>query len=441
MMTRSRWNRLRLRKMGPEKIGRLGLVCCLMIAVLPVLASDDLLRLELSNGHEVEIKRFRGGSSTTILWLPSERGFSAAHQFHGAALAGLGHEVWLADLHSTYFVQPGHGSIAQFPLDDIVALIEAAVAESSGRVLLLSSSRGAQSALIAAREWQLRNPGNSSIAGVVLLHAHLYSARPAPGESARYLPIVQATNLPVFLLAAQYSTKASRLGELATALGVGGSRVYSQLLAGVQGGFYTREAALNSDRDEAAKLAFAANMDRAASVLTRVKPPAAAVVTSLDTRQLGLTSRAEPVLTAVTSALAAPPLSLTDLDGHPFKLEDHAGRIVLVNFWASWCRPCVTEIPSLHRLDATLADDDFRIVTVNVGEDRERVAEFLQQVPVELPVLMDYDASTSKDWMIYVYPSSYLVDHQGKIRYAYLGALEWDSIENLKIVRSLLSKR
>jgi thiol-disulfide isomerase/thioredoxin len=139
--------------------------------------------------------------------------------------------------------------------------------------------------------------------------------------------------------------------------------------------------------------------------------------------------------------LAAPPLNLTDLDGHPFKLEDHAGRIVLVNFWASWCRPCVEEIPSLHRLDATLANDDFRIVTVNVGEDRERVAEFLQQVPVELPVLMDYDASTSKDWMIYVYPSSYLVDHQGTIRYAYLGALEWDSIENLKIVRSLLSKR
>lgn len=446
MITPSRWNWSRAGKFGAQKIGlsktgRLGLVCCLVIASLPVLASEVLLRLELSNGHEVEVTRFRGGDATTILWLPSERGFSEAHQFHGAALAGLGYEVWLADLHSTYFIQPGRDSIAQFPLDDIVALIEAAVAESSGRVLLLSSSRGAQSALIAAREWQLRNPGNSSVAGIVLLHAHLYSARPAPGEGARYLPIVQATNLPVFLMAAQYSTKASRLAELAAALGAGGSEVYSQLLAGVQGGFYTREAALNGDRDEAAKLAFAANLDRAVSVLTPVKPPAAAVVTSLDTRQRGRSSRAEPVLTAVASPLAAPPLSLTDLDGHPFKLEDHAGRIVLVNFWASWCRPCVTEIPSLHRLDATLADDDFRIVTVNVGEDRERVAEFLQQVPVELPVLMDYDASTSKDWMIYVYPSSYLVDHQGRIRYAYLGALEWDSIENLKIIKSLLKKR
>jgi thiol-disulfide isomerase/thioredoxin len=432
--------------MGPEKIGlgmigRLGMFCCLLIFVLPVLASTDPLRLELSNGDEVEITRFRGGDATTILWLPSERGFSAAHQFHGAALAGLGHEVWLADLHSTYFVQPGRGSIAQFPLDDIVALIDAAVAASPGRVLLLSSSRGAQLALIAAREWQLSNPGDASLAGIVLAHAHLYGARPAPGQGARYLPIVQSTNLPVFLLAAEYSTKSSRLGELADALGTGGSRVYTQLLAGVRGGFDTRETALNSDRDEAAKLAFAATLDRAISLLTRVKPPAGGVLTSRDTRQFGRSPRAEPVLTALASPLAAPSLRLTDLDGRPFKLEDHAGRVVLVNFWASWCRPCVTEIPSLHRLDAAMADDDFKIVTVNVGEDRERVLGFLQQVPVELPVLMDYDASTSKDWMIYVYPSSYLVDHQGKIRYAYLGALEWDSIENLKIVRSLLSKR
>ena len=95
----------------------------------------------------------------------------------------------------------------------------------------------------------------------------------------------------------------------------------------------------------------------------------------------------------------------------------------------------------MSRLDAMLANTDFRIVTVNVGEDRERVKRFLQQVSVELPVLMDYDAAISKRWMIYVYPSSFLVDRQGNISYAYLGALEWDSTENLKIIRSLLSKR
>ena len=79
-------------------------------------------------------------------------------------------------------------------------------------------------------------------------------------------------------------------------------------------------------------------------------------------------------------------------------------------------------------------------VSSSRSEDRARIARFMQQVAVELPLLMDYDASIAKDWMIYVYPSSYLVDHQGKIRYVYLGALEWDSTENLKIIQSLLNQ-
>ena len=423
------------------KAGLRGLICSIAFAFIPVSAEEGLLQLELSSGQEIEVMRFPGDDASTILWLPSERGLSSAHQLHARALAGLGHEVWLADLHDTYFVQPGRNSIRQFPLDDIVALIDAAVASSTNKLLLVSSSRGAQSALIAAREWQLRNPGNPAIAGIILAHAHLYQARPVAGERAQYLPIVQATNLPVFLLSAQYSTKSSRVAELAAELGSGGSSVYTQILDGVQGGFFTRDDAEINDRDQLAKRAFATTLSRAAALLDGVTPPTAAVKTAQDTRQFGRSSGSEPVLSALASPLTAPPLRLTDIDGSSFNLEDHSGQVVLVNFWASWCRPCVTEIPSLHRLGAVLADEEFRIVTVNVGEDRERISAFLQQVPVELPVLMDYDASTSKDWMIYVYPSSYLVDYQGVIRYAYLGALEWDSIENLRIIRSLLSER
>jgi thiol-disulfide isomerase/thioredoxin len=287
----------------------------------------------------------------------------------------------------------------------------------------------------------VRNPGNPAIAGIILAHAHLYKARPEPGESAHYLPIVQATNLPVFLLAAQYSSRSSRITELAAELGSGGSQVYTKVLDGVRGGFFTRDESENSDEDQVAKLAFTSTLSRAAALLKQVNPPPSAVVTTQNTRQFGRSTGTEPVLAALASPIAAPALRLPRIDGSRFRLEDHVGKVMLVKFWASWCHPCVTEIPSLHRLGAALDEDDFRIVTVNVGEDRERIAEFLQQVPVELPVLMDYDASISKDWMIYVYPSSYLVDHQGKIRYAYLGALEWDSIENLRIIRSLLSER
>ena len=210
---------------------------------------------------------------------------------------------------------------------------------------------------------------------------------------------------------------------------------------GVVADVKARDDADISARDLAAKRDYAATLSSAAKLLLKMQPPRQAVQNAVDTRQFGGLAEADPVLRALSPPLAAPRLRLQDLDGTSFALDAHRDQVVLVNFWASWCRPCVTEIPSLHRLEAMLEDTDFRIVTVNVGEDRERVRLFLQQVPVELPLLMDYDAAISKDWMIYVYPSSYLVDRQGKIRYAYLGALEWDSTENLRIIRNLLSER
>jgi thiol-disulfide isomerase/thioredoxin len=425
---------------GTIRAGLFGLVVCLLTSINPASAIEDTLRLDLSGGQEIEIKRFSGNGGPRMLWLPSERGLMAEHPRHAEALAKLGHEVWLADLHDAYFQQPGRASIAQFPLDDIVEVIDAAAVSAPDGLILVSGSRGAQLALIGAREWQLRNPGKRAIRGVILTHAYLYDARPGPSESAQYLPIVYATNLPVYLLAAQYSTKSSRIAELAAELGVGGSAVYTQVLPGVQGGFYLRDDAEISARERAAKASYAATLSRAAGMLQRVAPPPNALASDLDTRRFSQTTKIAPVLTAVNGSLMAPALELAGYDGQPYALEDQTGSVVLVNFWASWCRPCVDEIPSLHRLAEKFEDSAFAIVTVNVGEDRARIARFLKQVPVELPLLMDYDASTAKDWMIYVYPSSYLVDHQGKIRYAFLGALEWDSTENIEIIQSLLNQ-
>jgi len=69
--------------------------------------------------------------------------------------------------------------------------------------------------------------------------------------------------------------------------------------------------------------------------------------------------------------------------------------VVLVNFWASWCRLCVEEIPSLHRLRDKINNPDFEIITVNVGEGRGRIDKFLARVPVELPLLMDNEGIVS----------------------------------------------
>ena len=240
--------------------------------------------MQLPSGQEFEIRRFAGGKKPLLLWLPSERGFNAAHAGHASDMAQAGFEVWLADLHGAYFVEPGRRSITKFPLDDVMAIIDAATAAADHGVYLLSTSRGAQLALIAAREWQLQNPGQAGIHGIFLAHAYLYSERPAAGQNATYLPIVGATNLPVYLLDAQYSTRSARLGELAQTLGVGGSQVFKRILPGVQGGFIARDKRDLEPPDLAARRDFAATLEQGIVALALITPPRRAVETTIDTR-------------------------------------------------------------------------------------------------------------------------------------------------------------
>ncbi|MDH3760972.1 MAG: TlpA family protein disulfide reductase [Gammaproteobacteria bacterium] len=404
-------------------------------------AEEDAIQMELPSGQEIEVQRFAAAGGSRLLWLPSERGFNQAHQAHARALARLGHEVWLADLHDAYFVERNRRSIGKFPVDDIVAIIEAASAGSAADVYLLSSSRGAQLALIAAREWQRRNPGRNRLKGVYLAHAYLYQSRPEAGQEASYLPIVAATNLPIYLLDAQYSTRSLRIQELASALGAGGSQVFTQVIRSVQGGFFARDDNELGPRDMAAKRNYAGTIDRALKALALAAAPEMAVESDTDTRVFSQFGRSGIELTPLANPFTAPALRLKGYDDNIYALERQHGKVVLINFWASWCKPCVDEIPSLHRLRDRVQDPAFDIVTVNVGEGRERIAKFLQRVPIELPLLLDVDSSAASAWKIYVYPSSYLVDHRGHVRYAYLGALEWDSPENIAIVQRLLKQR
>ncbi len=428
-----RRNRLRLFSLLPLVI--LGLLW------QPLYAEETLLSLELPSGQEIEIQRFGSGGRPLLLWLPSERGIRKSHEGHARDLAALGHEVWLADLHDSYFVPVARSSLEKFPLQDVVAIVEAAAREASDGVVLISSQRGAQLALITAREWQLRHPGEARIRGALLMHAYLYAARPGIGQAAEYLPITAATNLPVYLLDTQYSTKSAHISNLAAALGAGGSQVYSQVLKGVQGGYFARDENELSDADRQARQTFAPTISRAVRALTGVKTPTQAVEYARDTTRLSRqTLRGQAVLKPLETPQPAPALALTAYDRSRFDLGANSGRIALINFWATWCTPCVEEIPSLHRLKDSIADPDFDIIAVNVGENRQRIDRFLQRVPIELPLLLDLDYSASRRWNIYVYPSSYLVDRQGIIRYAYLGALEWDSPENQQVIRNLLQQ-
>lgn len=94
----------------------------------------------------------------------------------------------------------------------------------------------------------------------------------------------------------------------------------------------------------------------------------------------------------------APVFLLPDIDGVQVRLDDFRGKVLVVNFWAVWCKPCREEMPSLERGSRWLERFDGRIITINMGDSPEMIRRFLEKNPVDLPILLDADAETSTNW-------------------------------------------
>lgn len=122
---------------------------------------------------------------------------------------------------------------------------------------------------------------------------------------------------------------------------------------------------------------------------------------------------------------ATPPLALQDLEGRTHRLEDYRGKVVLVNFWATWCDPCRAEMPAMNKLHASLAGRPFAVLAVNLAESESRIRRFMEQVPLDFPVLLDRDSGAAKAWKARVLPVSFVLDAEGRIRYRALGEIDW----------------
>ena len=137
---------------------------------------------------------------------------------------------------------------------------------------------------------------------------------------------------------------------------------------------------------------------------------------------------------------ATPALALQDLDGRTHRLEDYRGRVVLVNFWATWCEPCRDEMPSMNRLRAALAGQPFAVLAVNLAESDARVRRFMEQMPLEFPVLLDRDSGTARAWGARLLPVSYLIGPDGRIRHWVLGGIDWEQESVRKAILGLMPR-
>ena len=135
---------------------------------------------------------------------------------------------------------------------------------------------------------------------------------------------------------------------------------------------------------------------------------------------------------------ATPPLALPDLEGRQHQLQDYRGKVVLVNFWATWCEPCRDEMPSMNRLRTALAGKPFAVLAVNLAEPESRIRRFMEKVPMDFTVLLDRDTSVAKGWKARILPASYLIAPDGRIRYSVLGEIDWSNETVRKLIAEML---
>jgi thiol-disulfide isomerase/thioredoxin len=142
-------------------------------------------------------------------------------------------------------------------------------------------------------------------------------------------------------------------------------------------------------------------------------------------------------LTPLPDKPQAPDFVLSDMDGREYRLRAFRGKVLIVNFWATWCPPCRAEMPSMQRAWEQLKREGILLLAINVGEDRDAVFRFGADYPVDFPLLLDSDAKVAEAWPMQGLPTTFVVDPQGRLVYRAIGAREWDDPQLLSPVRAL----
>jgi cytochrome c biogenesis protein CcmG, thiol:disulfide interchange protein DsbE len=129
-----------------------------------------------------------------------------------------------------------------------------------------------------------------------------------------------------------------------------------------------------------------------------------------------------------------------ELDGKQMQLSDLKGKVVVLNFWASWCPPCAEETPSLNGLQARIAPQGGMVLGVSVDENEAAYQKFLRDQNVSFPTWRDPQQKVNLEYGTTVFPETYIIDRGGKIARKVIGPQDWDRGENYAFLESLLQK-
>ncbi len=145
-----------------------------------------------------------------------------------------------------------------------------------------------------------------------------------------------------------------------------------------------------------------------------------------------------PVLLAAL-LVATPPLTLSDANGVTHRLDEYRGKVVLVNFWATWCEPCRAELPVLERLRVALAGKPFAVLAVQMGGSARTARDWATFLRLGFPMLVDGDSRATRVWGVTTLPTSFVIDAKGAVAFRRVGEFDWGSPEARRRLDALLA--
>ena len=399
--------------------------------------AEQETKVIVSSGDEITIEKFPSDGKYLILWLAPEYGLREAHRSMARMLANNNIEVWQSDLLESLFLPLSSTSIKKLDGKRVADLIEYAHKQTGKKIIVAGDSYASLIALHGAHQWQQRQQRQQRqqtkpyLIGAVLFTPNTYVSIPPLGQLPEYMPIISSTNIPLMIYQSKSSSNIGQFDSLVDKLQQHGNPVYTRMTPKMMSVFYEKNPT-EAMKQQVRPLSV--NIKKMIQVLEKHLIPLKPVkLKKIANHKKGI----DIYLKEYKGTISPLAIHLEDAYGIPFSKNNYKGKITVINFWATWCPPCVQEIPSLNRLKNKMKDHPFELISINYAEDKKTILEFMEKVNVEFPVLLDKDGSFAKKWNVIAYPSTFVIDKNGTIKYGVNAAIEWDSPELIEKLKSL----
>lgn len=140
----------------------------------------------------------------------------------------------------------------------------------------------------------------------------------------------------------------------------------------------------------------------------------------------------------VVKGVPAPEFVLPDLQGNQVSLSSFKGKVVFLNFWATWCEPCKEEMPSMESLNRYLKDREFVMLAVSIDKDPSKIESFMKELNLTMNVLLDKDSKIFQRYKTTGVPETFIIDKNGIIAEKIVGPRDWTRPENLRTIETVL---